>query len=67
MTRSQGAVFPAQATQKRRAVVVLVKRSTSSGAAALRALLSSLEEVTGFQVISYTHRPAAPQPAPCGP
>lgn len=42
------------ATQKRRAVVVFVNLSTSSGAAAFRALLSSLDEVTDFQVILYS-------------
>ena len=41
------------ATQKRRAVLVRVKRAATSGKAALRAAVSSLEDVTGFQVILY--------------
>ena len=41
-------------TQKRRVVVALVNRSTTSGKAAFRALLSSLEAVTAFRVILYS-------------
>lgn len=42
------------ATQKRRVVLVRVKRAATSGRAALRAVASSLEDVTGFQVTRYS-------------
>ena len=42
------------ATQKRRVVLVLVNRSATSGRAAFRAVVSSLEDVTLFQVILYS-------------
>lgn len=45
--------FP-HATQNRRMVAVVVNRSATSGSAALRALPSSLEDVTAFQLTRYS-------------
>ena len=42
------------ATQKRRVVLVRVKRAATSGRAFLSALVSILAVVTGFQVMEYS-------------